>query len=175
MKGFLLFILLSTSTFAEYAWYGKQLNLPFPQSWYANKEKRKSKKDPLVFFEKGQAPRIAATLYHTNYDLLPKDYSAFTEDFLKSKNAWMKKESANLLGKIVTKLPKSLKDTFSYQFSFANNRGTFMEVGLFGRCDDLGYSLKVILPQQKWENKTGSEIIDFIRTENPCLPQIKKK
>lgn len=74
MKGLLLFILFSTSTFAEYAWYGTQLNLPFPQTWYANAKKRKSPKDPLVFFEKGPSPRIAATLYHTNYDLLPKDY-----------------------------------------------------------------------------------------------------
>lgn len=175
MKGLFLFILFSTSTFADYSWYGHQLKLPFPTSWYANEKKRKSPKDPLVFFEKGAAPRIAATLYHTNYDLFPKDYSAFTDRFLKSKKAWIEKESANLLGEIVTKLPKSRSDTFSYQFSFANNQGTFIETGLYGRCGDIGYTLKAILPQQKWEGKVGSEIIEFMSSQNPCIGETLKK
>lgn len=168
MKGLLLLILFSFPTFADYSWYGMKLNLPFPEAWYANAKKRKQAKDPMVFFEKGANPRVAATLYHTKLDLFPKDYSAFTDQFLKSKMAWIEKESASLLGKIVTKLPKSRKDTFSYSFSFANNRGTFMEVGLFGRCKDIGYTLKAILPQSKWEGAEGKKIIEFMEVENPC-------
>lgn len=86
----------------------------------------------------------------------------------------MEKESASPLGKIVTKLLKSRKDTFSYRFSFANKRGTFMEVGLFGRCGDIGYTLKAILPQVKWDSKVGSEIIDFMSVENPCINKSNK-
>ncbi len=171
MKALLLLIFFCQSTFAEYAWYGLDLNLPFPQDWYANKKKRKDPKDPLVFFGKGASPRVAATLYHTNYDLLPKDYSAFTDQFLKSKKAWMKKESANLLGKIVTKLPKSPKEPFSYRFSFANKRGVFMEVGLYARCGDKGMTLKAILPQSKWETPEAKKIIDFMEVESPCHKQ----
>lgn len=159
----------------SYKWFGLNLNLPFPKKWVANKKARKKSKDPYVFFEDVESPRIAGTLYHTNYDLNPKDYSAFETTFLKSKMKWLKKEDSALLGKIITNPPKSQGGAFSYEFSFRGTRGIFKEVGVYRRCKQKSFTLKAILPKSKWDTKQGKEIQDYILFSDPCPSHTPKK
>lgn len=170
MKLFLLltFITIANSADDSYNWYGLKLQLPFSKKWLANEKARKNTRDPLVFFEKDKSPRIAGTLYHTNYDLNPKDYSAFEETFLKSKMEWLKKENSALEGKIITNSPESRGGKFSYQMTFNGTRGIFKEVGLFQRCQEKSFTLKVMIPKEKWDTKKGKEIIDFVLFKSPC-------
>lgn len=153
----------------SYQWFGVKLNLPFAKSWLVNKAKRKADKDPLVFFEPNSTPRIAAGLYHTNYDLNLKDYSAFQATFLKSKKAWLKKQSADLIGEIVYKSPKTRGGVFSYEMTFKRLDGSFKEIGLFRRCQGKSFTLKAMLPESRWSTQEAKEIISFFNKEDPCV------
>lgn len=170
-KPFILFLTLSFSANAEsfsYSWFNKNLTLPFPKEWVANKDKRKQSRDPYVFFEKSGAPRISATLYHTNFELNPKDYSAFQDQLLKSKMKWIKKQESSLIGKIETNPLKSGNNGLSYRFAFKGPRGTFREVGQFRHCSNVSFTLKALVPQEKWDSEKGKEIQNFLMYEDPC-------
>lgn len=152
----------------EYSWFGVKLKLPFDKSWLVNGDKRKDAKDPLIFFEPNSTPRIAAGLYHTNYDLNPKDYSAFREELLKSKKAWLKKHSADLIGEIIFKSPKVRGGLFFYEMTFKRLDGKFKEVVIFRRCKDKSFTLKTMLPEDRWGTQEAKNILDFFNEGDPC-------
>lgn len=179
LTNLLILFLASTFVFSKdvskastYSWYGLKVKLPFPNEWLVNQAKRKDKKDPLVFFEPNTSPRIAAGLYHTNYDLDPVDYSAFREGFLKEKKAWLKKQSAELVGEIVLKAPKSRGGAFRYEMTFKRLEGSFREIGLFMKCrqgpQEKSFTLKAMLPETRWQSPKAKEILTFFSSASPC-------
>lgn len=168
---FLLFTFFFTTPVQAYEswdWNGLKLQLPFPKNWLANEKVREKKKDPLVFFEPSKSPRITATLYHTFYELNPKDYSAFKDQFLKSKIKWLKKNKADMIGDIIFNPPKSQDSSFQYELTFKNQMGKFKEFGQFRRCKEIGFTLKALIPQEKWSQGNALEIMKFFSNSNPC-------
>lgn len=179
---FTLFLSLNNSIFSAdkadkpdkmniFKWKNTSLKLPFSPKWAVEKP-RKNPHDPLNFMDaSAPAPRIIGNLSETHFNLALKDFSAFREEFLKSKNQWVKDKEG-----LITENPivsfESDKNLFRYEFSFSVPEGEYKEFGHYQRCDkEIAFSLRVMIPKKQFESAVAStkKIIDFFRQHSACI------
>ncbi len=155
----------------RFQWNNISIQLPFSPEWAITKP-RKNPYDPLNFMNPDSpAPRIIANLSQTNFELSTKDFSAFKDEFLKSKVAWIEKSEGEILEKPIFTFTKE-KMLLKYEYSFAIKQEKFKEFGHFQRCTPkIAFSLRVMIPQSKIKAhpELTTEIIDFFRNSSACI------
>lgn len=158
-------------SFNRFPWNNITVQLPFAKEWAVSKP-RKHPYDPLNFMNPSSpAPRIIANLSQTNFELSTKDFSAFKQEFLKSKMSWLKKSEGEILEKPIFTF-SSQEQLLKYEYSFELNQEKFKEFGHFQRCHSkVSFSLRVMIPEGKFKSnpELTRKIIDFFRNSSACI------